>query len=551
MSASTERKNRIAAREAGTDKKTLALQEEARKKAKSKLRWTWGTVGVIVLIVAILFLNSSFFFTRTTAVTVGDHSYTPAEMSYRYASEYNKFVNQYGSYAAMFGLDTSMGVAGLDSQPCSMVENGTWKDYFMQAAEQQLISTAALLDYAAENGIILDEEELAAVEANFDGIDEAAKVQGYGNADKFFTAAYGTGVNKELVRQAALDDALAGKAYQQMRDSKEYSSEELEEYYQELNGDSDVFEYAYYRVAAETVESTDAEGNTTQTVTEETMAAAKATADAILAAYEQGEAAPAETADDEAEDDEAAPAAAAMTVEVQPISAKAADDFTARLDAAVSAEVADASSTHRSNVSGSSLGDYKDWLMGSRTAGDATVVESADTGYDVLVYLDRSDNHYLTANVRHILVKAVADADGNYTDEAKAEALSKAEEILAEWKSGEQTEESFAALAEQYSEDTGSNTNGGLYENIAHGQMVGEFDEFCFAGHQSGDTAIVYGDNGSYAGYHVMYYVGDGEQYSDHIARTALLSADMEQWLTELTEGYEVAYGFGRRFIGK
>ena len=33
MSASTERKNRIAAREAGTDKKTLAAQEEESKKA--------------------------------------------------------------------------------------------------------------------------------------------------------------------------------------------------------------------------------------------------------------------------------------------------------------------------------------------------------------------------------------------------------------------------------------------------------------------------------------------------------------------------------------
>ena len=31
MSASTERKNRIAAREAGTDKKTIAAQEEAKK----------------------------------------------------------------------------------------------------------------------------------------------------------------------------------------------------------------------------------------------------------------------------------------------------------------------------------------------------------------------------------------------------------------------------------------------------------------------------------------------------------------------------------------
>lgn len=524
MSASTERKNRKAAREAGTDKKTLAQQEEARKKAKSKLRWTWGTVGVIVLIAAILFLNSNFLFKHTTAATVGEHSYTPAEVSYRYAGEYNNFVNQYGSYAAMFGLDTSMGIAGLDSQPCSMIENGTWKDYFMQAAEQQLISNAALLDYAAENGITLDEDEIAEVDASFEGLDATAKLQGFGSADKFLAAAYGSGVNTALVRQAALDDALAGKAYQQVRDSKDYTAGELEEYYQGLNGESDVFEYAYYRVAAETAESTDADGNTTSAVTDDTMAAAKATADAILAAYNELNAT-ADIAD--------------------------AEGYVAQLDAAIAGEVADGVSTQRSNVSGSSLGGYKDWLMGSRSTGDATVIESADTGYDVLIYLDRNDNHYPTANVRHILIKAVADADGNYTDEAKATALTQAENILTEWKAGEQTEESFAALAEQYSEDTGSNTNGGLYENVARGQMVEEFDEFCFAGHKSGDTAIVYGDNGSYAGYHVMYYVGEGEQYSDYIARNALLSTDMEQWLTELTEGYEVAYGFGSRFVGK
>lgn len=559
MSASTERKNRIAAREAGTDKKTLALQEEAKKKAKSKLRWTWGTIGVIVLVIAILFLNSGFFFTHTTAATVGGRSYTPAEMSYRYAAEYNTFVNQYGSYASMFGLDTSMGLSGLDSQPCSMVEDGTWRDYFMQAAEQQLVSNTALLDYAAENGVTLDEDEIAEVDASFDGLDEAAKLQGYGSADKFFAAAYGSGVDTALVRQAALDDALASKTYQQVHDEQQYTGEELEEYYQGLNGDSDVFEYAYYRVAAETVESTDAEGNATQEVTDETMAAAKATADAILAAYDSG-AAPVEAAEDtEAEEPadetgaEAPEAVAAVEAQaaVVPISIDVTGDYVARLDAAVGAEVADGVSTQRSNVSGRSLGDYKDWLMDSRTAGDATVIEAAGTGYDVLVYLDRNDNHYPTANVRHILVKAVADADGNYTDEAKAEALAKAEDILNEWKSGEATEDSFAALAEQYSEDSGSNTNGGLYENVARGQMVEEFDEFCFAGHESGDTAIVYGDNGSYAGYHVMYYVGEGEQYSDYIAKNAMLSEYMEQWLTDITEGYEVTQGFGSRFVGK
>lgn len=525
MSASTERKNRRAAREAGTDKKTLALQEEAKKKAKSKRRWTWGTVGVVVLVALILFLNSNFFFTNTTAVTVGEHSYTPAELSYRYASQYNSFANQYGSYASMFGLDTSAGLAGLGKQTCPMMENGTWKDYFMQAAEQQLVSNAALLDYAKENGITLDDEEIAAVDASFDGLDASVRLQGFGSVDKFFAASYGTGVNTKLVRQAALDDALASKAYQQVSDAKEYTSAELEEFYKSLNGESDVFDYAYYHVAAETVETTDADGNTANKPTEETLAAAKTAADSILAAYN----------------------AAGATADVAD-----AEGFISLLDDAVSAEAADAASTRRSNISGSSLGDYKDWLMGSRAAGDATVIEtSAGTGYDVVLFLDRSDNHYKTANVRHILIKAQADADGNYTDAAKAEALAKAQEIYDEWKNGDKTEESFAALAEQYSEDTGSNQNGGLYENIYRGRMVPEFDAFCFGGHKSGDTDIVYGDNGGYAGYHIVYYVGAGEQYSDYIARSQMLSNDMTQWMTEITEGYEAVPGFGRRFVGK
>ena len=53
MSASTEKKNRQAARAAGTDKKTLAAQEEAKKRAKSRRNWTLGTIGVVLLIALI------------------------------------------------------------------------------------------------------------------------------------------------------------------------------------------------------------------------------------------------------------------------------------------------------------------------------------------------------------------------------------------------------------------------------------------------------------------------------------------------------------------
>ena len=175
----------------------------------------------------------------------------------------------------------------------------------------------------------------------------------------------------------------------------------------------------------------------------------------------------------------------------------------------------------------------------ARKAGDATATaDSTGSGYYVVVFLSRDNNDYNMAQVRHILVKAVADENGEYTDEAKAE------DILAEFEAGDKTEESFAALAEEYSEDTGSNTNGGLYDSVTKGQMVEEFDKFCFEGHKSGDTAIVYGESGSYAGYHVMYYVGEGENYADYIART------VDQWLSELVAGYTPVEGFGMRFVG-
>ena len=146
---------------------------------------------------------------------------------------------------------------------------------------------------------------------------------------------------------------------------------------------------------------------------------------------------------------------------------------------------------------------------------------------------------------------AEADENGEYTDEAKAAAKARAEEIYAEWKAGDATEESFAALAEEYSEDTGSNTNGGLYDSVRKGQMVEEFDAFCFGGHKSGDTAIVYGESaGSYAGYHIMYYVGEGQLCSESIAESDMRSADLEEWLDSLIADYEPVKSFWFKLVG-
>lgn len=113
-------------------------------------------------------------------------------------------------------------------------------------------------------------------------------------------------------------------------------------------------------------------------------------------------------------------------------------------------------------------------------------------------------------NVRHILVYPEG-ADGTnlatqeFSEEAWAASEKKAQEILDQFLAGDKTEESFAALANEYSEDPGSNTNGGLYENVSEGEMVPAFNDWCFdAARQVGDTGIVKTNYG----YHVMYFSG-------------------------------------------
>lgn len=517
MSASSEKKLRQAARKAGTDKKTLNMEKEARERAKRKRRVTLGTIGVVLLIALVLFLNSNLLY-KSTALTIGDEDYSASETSYYYANQYSYFVSQYGSYASLFGLDTSSGINGLDKQSCPMLEEGSWRDYFLSSAQSDMLQNKALRDYAAEAGVSLSADELAAVEESFAGLDEYAVSQGFANADRFFAANYGPGVNTALVSKVYQDSALASKALEAYTDTLEYSAAELKAQYESYAGDRDYFDYAYYYVAAETTQVEGEDGTSTSEVSSEALAAAAKTANDILSAYEEGE----------------------------------GEDYAARLDAAVASAVADASAIHSANAQGSSLGTYKEWLMdASRKAGDVTVVENgSQSGYYVVVYIARENNDYNLAQVRHILIKAEADADGNYTDAAKAAAKARAEEILAEFEAGDKTEESFAALAEQYSEDTGSNTNGGLYDSVTKGQMVEEFNDFCFAPHSAGDTGIVYGESSSYAGYHVMYYVGQGENYADSIARSDLVNNAVTAWLEELTAAYTVSTGFGLRLVG-
>jgi len=107
-------------------------------------------------------------------------------------------------------------------------------------------------------------------------------------------------------------------------------------------------------------------------------------------------------------------------------------------------------------------------------------------------------------DVRHILLVPEGRNPGDeYTDEEWATLETDAQALLDQWLAGEATEESFAALANEYSVDS-DGTDGGLYENVYEGQMVTNFNDWCF------DESRQYGDYGlvkTEYGYHLMFFV--------------------------------------------
>ena len=154
-------------------------------------------------------------------------------------------------------------------------------------------------------------------------------------------------------------------------------------------------------------------------------------------------------------------------------------------------------------------------------------------------------------NVRHILITpetSGTDADGNAisTDEDWAAAEVKAQEVLDEWLNGDKTEESFAGMAAHHSQDPGSSGNGGLYENVYVGQMLPEFEAWCFdEARKVGDYGIVKTDYG----YHIMYFVGSVEIWY-HTAQSDMINAALENIVPDAVAKYEMDVDFASIKLG-
>ena len=522
MSASREKKTRQDQVSSGwTDPKTAREAQQRKEQKRSNI--LYGVIAIVFVIVAItsIIWRSNIIPKSATAVTINGEKYNAAEVDFYYQNVYQSFYSNYYYYMAygMISLNTS---ADLKSQvmtesDAAMLgleaeEGRTWHDFFLEQALDQMASVQAGLDAAKAEGFTYP----ASVQAQYD--DSLASLE---------AAAAASNLSVDQYLQNSLGSSMTAKVYktQLMRmlqydayssaysDSLTYTDDELETAYQADTNSYDRVSYESVSISGAAESTTDADGNEIEPTEEEEAAAkeaAKSTADEMLAAYQAG----------------------------GDLEALAGEDYSY-------------SSTESGTYSGNSV---TEWLFdNARHAGDSTVLES-DSTYYVVVFHDRYRDETPTIDVRHILIQPadgeLSEGDEGYEDEQAqldADAKAQAEDILAQWQAGEATEDSFAALAMEYSSD-GSKYDGGLYTRVYQGQMVTAFNDWCFeASRKTGDTDIVKTDYG----YHVMYFVGeDMPRWQAQVYET-LQDEDYNTWVEDLDADYTIEqHDFGMKFVG-
>jgi len=509
MSASREKKLRRELREAELSSDTVKKVKKQKKQMSSRqaqrLRSVIGTVVAVLVVLCLallIFVNSGFLQTHATAATLGSHKLTPAEYNYFYQDAYNNIKSTYTSYGLWDSfVDSSKDIA---SQPFSMGEGDqTWGEYIQETALNNASQVFSLCDAAAADGYQLDQEALDSLSSIPDPLESTAKQAGFQDGEEYLESFYGKGAKVESYMDYLTNQEIAQHYAQVKSDSFSYSDEELRNYYDENKQDFDTVTYRVFNVATQ----------------DDDTAAAKATADDMASEVDGTEKSFSDAAYKYAPED----------------SKESYEDETYTL---------------RANAGYSSVStDYADWLFAPERAAGETQVFATSTGYTVVMFVSREDNHYNTVDVRHILIKVNQDADGNSTDEdwnACEEAIN---EILADWEASDMTEDTFAAMAEEKTEDTGSAENGGLYEDVYKGQMVTEFNDWCFEdGRKVGDYGVV---KTTY-GYHLIYFSGFGDEYWKTLADNSKRSADYDAWL-EAEEAARAAQtsGFGMLFANK
>ena len=451
-------------------------------------------------------------FDDDTIVKSDNYSLPIQMVSFLYNNYYNEARDTYATY---LGLDVTK---SLKEQRYEQ-QNCTWFEYFMNQTKQYITQILVECEAAKAEGIELSEQSKSNVDLTLQSIKKAAESAGLG-LDEYITVNFGKGLTEDMIKNYLELTALASQYREKVLESYKFTDEDYENYYADHKTAYQYADFLKFNIAF-----ADSSTSSEESVDQDRKDKAKAYAEDL---------------------------AKCKTAQAfKDYITKYYKDNPSLLTQTESEQTIDTDDLIKTQVDNTLVEKYAyevtseagKWIFDASREPLDTKVFDGSSYYTVVMVTKtayRDESYY--KNVRHILVKTSNDStessenSENYTE---LKAKEKADQIYKEWKDGEATEDSFAELAKKYSDDEGSSADGGLYTDVSYGTMVTEFNDWLFDNSRKvGDTGIV---KTTY-GYHIMYFVGNGEQIWKKSVNTVMVKDKYSDQLNLLTQKYTVTF---------
>lgn len=529
-----ERKARIA-----KSAKKNAHSMEKRNTVKKVTGKVISIVLCAVIVLGIVGFSLNYYGALQRVIRIGgvgsEQPVTIAEYEYYYMRAYNqvRYQAQYYEYyyQTSMGYDTSLAP---DEQTQTTKDNDgneiTWAEKLHNDTIELIQLHKAYYNEALKRGLELDEADQAYIDQQIEDLREEAEGAGSTGTDDqpkvkyslnaYLRKVYGGSINERFLRKQLKIQLLAQKYLAERTDeiAEGYEQADIDAAYKE-----DTSKYDFVTFRAYTFKTT------------ELTAEENETDEQLKARQEKADAEVKKNANDFYG---AVKNEATFTAKAKELN-KDTENYDVDKDTLYS--------MLKDSVSQNFSEDAAKWLFDSSTkVGTAKLFSDEENGKYIVVLALKAPHQEKTVTARHILFSTKDQNTGSdLSDEEIAEKKKQAEDVLKQFNEGSKTEESFAALAVKNTEDSGSSANGGLYENIYPGQMVTEFNDWCFdESRQPGDVEIVETDYG----YHIIYFVAkDGTNYYDSAIRSSKADEDIETETKELQEGDTYKVGIGPR----
>jgi hypothetical protein len=385
----------------------------------------------------------------------------------------------------------------------------TWADFFQTMALEQMKADNKIYLAALENKYQLPDEEKEKMNAEIENFKSVVYTNTNMNFSDYLQRVYGNSMTEAAYKKNVERTYLVNTYVDYVKDSYSYTPEVIEEYYNENKDTFDTFTFRYFLVNSAEVNKSDYPDD---------------------ASYEAADAAAIEAAGVKASE-----YAAKITDEQSFI------DVAREYDPEEYKEDDSTQRIYKGELTGSTYGK---WLQEEgRQNGDVSTFKTS-TGYYVVMYEARDNNHYPTVNIQQIFVKQEAVDETQFVDDqsaydlavstAKKTAEDTANSIYQEWLDGGATQDKLAELITSHSTEISTDSSK-LNENVERNsqKFPAEVNSWIYdSARKPGDHTILYADP---TGYYIVHFIGAGKQYSDVLSDTQKRENDLQAWKDNLT----------------